>query len=291
MIRRPQTGERALTPSEWRPLALAHAGRARALTAAHVARRDRGEKHPLEDFLFEYYGFRPGQLARWHPGPGIGLVDADLAGARFYRTDGNVTTLDVEAFRTARGRGIDWVRQVLEGTASREPDYTCFCLHEWAMVYGLKPEEVRHHALGLRASADEVAKVVESHEIRCSHYDAFRFFTADARPLNTVQPLVETQPEHEQPGCLHGGTMDLYRWAYKLSPAIPSELLLDAFELAREARVLDMRSSPYDVRPFGLTNILIETAAGKAEHVALQRGITERAKPLRERFLAILRLL
>ena len=30
--------------------------------------------------------------------------------------------------------------------------------------------------------------VVESHRIACSHFDAFRFFTPTARPLNTLQP-------------------------------------------------------------------------------------------------------
>ena len=30
--------------------------------------------------------------------------------------------------------------------------------------------------------------------------------------------------------------MDLYKWAYKLSPLVPSELVADCFELAREIR-------------------------------------------------------
>ena len=55
---------RVLARSEWEPLAEAHRVRAEAATASHLARRRRGEKHPLEDFLFEYYGFRPGHLAR-----------------------------------------------------------------------------------------------------------------------------------------------------------------------------------------------------------------------------------
>ena len=34
----------------------------------------RGEKHPVVDFLFEYYRFRPSWLKRWHPGPDVILL-------------------------------------------------------------------------------------------------------------------------------------------------------------------------------------------------------------------------
>ena len=63
---------RALTttlPSvTWMPLARAHAERADEMTAGHRARRAAGEKHAIEDFLYDYYGTRPAQLRRWHPG-------------------------------------------------------------------------------------------------------------------------------------------------------------------------------------------------------------------------------
>lgn len=175
---------------------------------------------------------------------------------------------------------------VLSATDSREASFSCFGLHEWAMVYGLDPDQVRHRGLPLRASVQQIKAVVETHEIRCSHYDAFRFFTPGARPLNSLQPRAEEQASFEQPGCLHGGAMDLYRWAFKLDPAIPSELLLDCFDLARRARVLDMRSSPYDVSSLGLANISIETPEGKAEHVREQRAIADAAAPLRRRLIA-----
>ena len=41
--------------------------------------------------------------------------------------------------------------------------------------------------------------------------------------------------------------MDVYKWAVKLGPLVPGELLLDAFELAREIRRLDMEAAPYDL--------------------------------------------
>ena len=66
----------ALSSIEWRARELAHRDRADALTAEHRARAARGEKHPVWDFLFTYYSYKPAQLRRWHPGAGIVLEDA-----------------------------------------------------------------------------------------------------------------------------------------------------------------------------------------------------------------------
>lgn len=281
-----------LARSEWLPLAEAHRVRAEAATAAHRARRARGEKHPLEDFLFDYYGFRPAQLARWHPGPGVGLVEApEHAAWRHYVTNDGVTSLDLDAFRRARADGVRYALDVLRATHAREPQFSCFGLHEWAMVYRLEPEQLRHRSLPLRLTPAETDAVVAAHEIRCSHFDAFRFFTDAARPLNVLQPTRDAQVANEQPGCLHGGAMDLYRWAFKLAPGVPSDLVMDSFEVAREARILDMRSSPYDVRSLGLTNIRVESAGGKAEHVRLQRAVERRSRPVRARLIAALEAL
>lgn len=50
---------------------------------------------------------------------------------------------------------------------------------------------------------------VEAAPLRCTHYDAFRFFTAPARPRNAVTPTREAAPDLEQGGCLHAN-MDLH---------------------------------------------------------------------------------
>jgi hypothetical protein len=78
--------------------------------------------------------------------------------------------------------------------------------------------------------------------------------------------------------------MDLYKWAYKLSPLIDSELLLDCLELA--AREVDMRASPYDLSNYGYTPIAVENAAGRAEYVRCQEAIASRAAPLRAALLS-----
>ncbi|WP_409485263.1 3-methyladenine DNA glycosylase [Arsenicicoccus dermatophilus] len=276
-----------LTRSEWEPLESAHRARACAATAAHLERRARGHKHPLEDFLFEYYGFRPGHLARWHVGPGVALEGpAPHEAWPCYRTEAGRTWLDVQAYADKRGAAVRFVRDLLVGIHGRPPAFGCFGLHEWAMVYRLSPDDVRHRSLPLRLGSRGTDEVVEAHEIRCSHYDAYRFFTPDAVDRNAVRPTRETIQANEQPGCLHGGAMDLYRWAFKLAPGIPGDLVLDCFDVARQARILDMASSPYATASLGVPDIAVETPEGKAEHVRRQRAIAEAAAPVRARLIA-----
>ncbi|WP_062304021.1 hypothetical protein [Demequina subtropica] len=278
-----------LARAEWAPLAAAHAEAADALTAGHRERKGRGESHAIEDFLFEYYATRPSHLRRWHPGPGVVLEDAeDHASWRFYRTERGRTQLDVDAFMEARGTAVDLIERLLRATADRPARLGCFGLHEWAMAYRVG-EGIRH-PLPLRLGQDGTDAVVESHPIACSHFDAFRFFTPEAVPLNRLQPTRETQAQLEQPGCLHA-TMDLYKWAAKLAPAIPSSLQLEAFVLALEVRRVDMQASPYDVSSYGLPAIAIETPEGKREYVERQRDFASRGAVLRGRIVdAITRL-
>jgi hypothetical protein len=122
--------------------------------------------------------------------------------------------------------------------------------------------------------------VVESMPLRCSHFDAYRFFT-DAAVGRNAEPLTrDRQIDTEQPGCLHVA-MDLYKWAYKLAPLVDSDLVMDCLELAADARLLDMRASPYDLRGYGFEPIAVETPAGRAEYVRAQQDIADRAVPLR----------
>ncbi|PQM48436.1 hypothetical protein C1Y40_01348 [Mycobacterium talmoniae] len=121
--------------------------------------------------------------------------------------------------------------------------------------------------------------------MRCTHFDAYRFFSPAARPRNAGTPSRATQIEWEQPGCLHAN-MDLYKWCYKLSPLIGSELLLDCLELAAAAREVDMRASPYDLTGYGYQPIAVEQRAGRAEYVRCQSAIADRAAPLRATLLA-----
>jgi hypothetical protein len=277
----------------WRERARAHAVRTDALTAVWRGARDRGEKHAIEDFLFTYYPTRPGVLRRWHPGVGQVLADAaEHASWRWYRPvtlpdGGTGATLDVAAFLADRGDAVRYVRALVGATAARPGTFGCFGLHEWAMVYRDAPAGRDHrHPLPLRLGHDGTDRVVESHRVGCSHVDAYRFFTPEARDVNQLRPTRERQVAMEQPGCLHAN-MDLYKWTLKLGPAVPGELLLDAFELARDIRYTDMAASPYDVSSYGVDAVAIETPEGKAEYVRRQRGFADRAQELRSRLLDV----
>lgn len=281
-----------LDPEQWLPRRQRHEQRIDALTAGHRARAERGEKHAIEDFLFTYYSFTVGRIRRWHPGPGIELLGSDeellpLLETGSYRRTAAGAVLDVEEAARRRRTVLDRARLLLRATADRDPVFGCFGLHEWAMVYQMTPEQLRHSALGLRLSPAQTDQVVEQGRLICTHFDAFRFFTPQATPLNAHQPTRATQVELEQPGCLHAN-MDLYRWSAALLPLVPSELVADAFALAREIRYLDMRASPYDVSPFGLAPVAIETPAGRAEYARSQRRFNAHAQVLRGRLLAAL---
>ncbi|MDP9797229.1 hypothetical protein J2S43_005741 [Catenuloplanes nepalensis] len=254
----------------WRAREAAHEARVDTWIVPHLERRRRGIKHPVLDFLFSYYSHRPAQLRRWHPGFGVRLENGPVS--------------DDVAFLAKRSESVAWIRGLLAATAGRAGQFGCFGMHEWAMVYRQTQDEVRHNAWPLRLSSDETAALVEERGVRCSHFDAFRFFTGPARPLNVLQPSRERQTELEQPGCLHAN-MDVYKWAYKLGPLVESELRADAFALAYDIRSLDMRASPYDLADLGYPPVRVETPEGRAEYAAAQRGFAERAAPLRARLI------
>nr|WP_238344972.1 3-methyladenine DNA glycosylase [Actinopolymorpha cephalotaxi] len=275
---------RVLREQEWQARRDAHFRRVDAWLAPHLDRRGERRAHPVEDFLFTYYSQRPARLRRWHPGAGVVLAGPAARSAygdsRDYTTVPAGVVVDPAAL-AARVDTVRWIRDLLAATRARPAFLGCFGLHEWAMVYRQPQEEVRHAAWPLRLGAEGTDQVVETHRIRCSHFDAYRFFTEPARPRNTLRPARETQRDLEQPGCLHAN-MDLYKWAYKMSPHVRSELVADCFELAREIRELDMRASPYDLSALGYRPVPIETPEGRAEYAAAQRGFAERAGVLRD---------
>lgn len=343
-----------LAEPAWRARAAAHEARVRAWTDPHQARAARGEKHPVYDFLFTYYAFRPAWLRRWHPGPGLALAGpgareflrwpeylplpegragspsrpefqappapapftprpasdpavppgppADLAAPDAPDAVSNATALvdsaapalgdpapvalTAAALPAHRRAFVVWLRGLLAAMQTRPAFFGCYGLHEWAMVYRQTPEETRHNAWPLRYPPADLARIVEASAVCCSHFDAFRFFTAPARPLNRLQPTRADTAQLEQRGCLHAN-MDLYKWAFKLAPFTPAELIADCFELARDIREVDMRASPYDLATLGFTPVPIETAAGRADYERHQRAFAARGEPLRARLLAV----
>ena len=277
-----------LARGEWSAAQEAHARRAGAWVDPHLARRSSGETHPVWDFPFDYYRLRPTHLTRWNPGLGTVLLDAadsPVARRRHHVTDAEGTVrLDPRAFLARRGAALGEIRALLASVSDAHPRFDCFGLHEWAMVYRAPRPR---HGLPLRLGERGTNEVVDTHPVRCTHFDAYRFFTPAARPLNLTVLTREGQAGNDQPGCVHV-TMDLYKWAAKMGPIVPGELLLDCFELAARARTLDMEASPYDCRGLGFGVVAVETPEGKAEYVRRQRELAREAAPLRDRLVALL---
>ena len=263
----------------------AHRERVEPWVRDRLERGQRGEKHPVYDFLFEYYAFRPAHLKRYSPGLGVLLEEAErfsLDWPDHYTISERGAIIEVSAFQTRRLPMLRWGIRFLKTTLERAPVFHCFGLHEWAMVY--RTPEVRHDKVPLRLSQQELARFVESQNLCCTHFDAFRFFTLEAKPRNRYELERSSVTEHDQPGCIHAN-MDLYKWSFHQAPFIASKLIADAFELAWMARKIDMRASPYDLSALGFEPIAIETRAGREEYVAWQRKLHELSQPVRERVL------
>lgn len=284
-----------LPASDWQAREAAHRVRAERHTLAARRRKDHGQPHPVEDFLFQYYPYSFAFLENWHPGNGIGLEwsGPDLPPPsrfpeRSYTHGDGLLFADASRLSEKERDRLAWVRDLLAATRDRAPNFACHGLHEWAMVYGGK--EVRHEkTTPLRLPQEEIDALVKSRTICCSHHDAFRFFAPEARPMNRLQPDLESRMAHEQPGCIHAN-MDLYKWAAKAMPWIGSDLLLDTFEMALELRDLDMRASPYDLTAWGREPVRIETPEGRRAYEAEQRALAANAAPLRGRLVEAIRL-
>lgn len=274
-----------LSEKTWKNRQAQHEQKVDALVGNYLIERSQHKKNPVMDFLFQYYAFRPSMLKRWSPGFGTFLEftnESELPEFEELKIEDSVALIGQDTFPERRIRSTNWILEMLKSTRERRPSFGCFGMHEWAMVY--KAEKPRHDQVPLRMEPEELATFVESRPLLCTHFDAFRFFTEPAQPMNKFKLSREKFDESEQPGCIHSN-MDLYKWAFKLYPWISSDLILEAFELAVEARTIDMKASPYDLENYGLEPIKIETELGRKEYKELQEAIFEKGKPVREKII------
>ena len=272
-----------LSANDWLKLKHDHEQRVDDLLRVYLNDRSHQKKNPVMDFLFEYYHFRPSQLRKWTPGYDVKLHfsnEADLPKLKELKVDDQKAYLDLNLLREKRLKSAVWILELLQASASKKPAFGCFGMHEWAMVY--KTDQPRHNQLPLRMDDDDLASFVESRPLICTHFDAFRFFTNEAVPLNKHELSRDNFIEMEQPGCIHSN-MDLYKWAFKLYPWVSSDIILEAFEIAVEARFIDMKASPYDLEDYGLEPIKIETEQGRIEYKLAQEAIFKKAEPLRNK--------
>lgn len=268
--------------SEWKNTMQSHENELEKLLDPYLKKRSMHQKDPVLDFLFEYYAFRPSHLKRWSPGIGMALEicsTSDLPEVSELTISDHLAFLNPKHFPDKRLKSLRWTIELLKKSSNKKPLFGCFGMHEWAMVY--RAGEVRHEQIPLRLSDDEIAKFVESRPLLCTHFDAFRFFTEKAKPMNRNELSREKFQQMEQPGCLHTN-MDLYKWAYKFYPWISSEVIREAFFNAVQTRKVDMQASPYDAREFGLEPIKIETEAGRKVYLERQTEIYEQSMPIRQ---------
>lgn len=273
---------------EWTLRAKNHAAQVSPITDAFLKRRGLQIKHAVHDFLFTYYNFSTSKLKQWVPSFEECLIVQDNVCEEYswlndhwFSKNGNVLSLNRTLINQGTLQAAAFIANLCSNILSKTPRFNCFGLHEWAMIYKSTPESIRHQGYQLRISPDELAKFVESQMICCSHYDAYRFFTEDARPLNVLKPVLETRLDMEQGGCLHAN-MDLYKWATRLFPWIGSDFILKTFFLALKGRELDMRASPYDLMHEGYPPICIETEEGRKQYQKEQQQLAEESIILRK---------
>jgi len=217
-----------LHPDEWKKKQQAHLLSLSPIIEPYLKKRSKQEKDPVLDFLFEYYHFRPSRLQKWSPGYGTGLLTGNqpLPQLRELIVKSGIAYLDPDLFPDNRKQSLHWILKLLEQSADKEPAFGCFGMHEWAMVY--KTGNIRHNLVPLRMDNNELAEFVESRPLVCTHFDAFRFFTSSAKPMNKYTLSRKTFADTEQPGCIHTN-MDLYKWGFKCIRGSQVKLFLSHF--------------------------------------------------------------
>ncbi|MEM6688000.1 MAG: 3-methyladenine DNA glycosylase [Planctomycetota bacterium] len=304
--------QRTVPRDQWLSLSREYHNRVQKWTVPFRQRRKVGQSHPVHDFLFVYYQYSPAKLEHWHPGIGVLLENANERPAWMdesdYATSNNCLFLDPRKLSQRLAERLIWILEMLTRTQEREPHFSCFGLHEWAMVY--QGEEVRHEkSTPFRLPQVEIDRVVEGRPLTCTHFDAYRFFADSAKPKNRITPTMDDRIVLEQPACIHAN-MDLYKWAYKSMPWIGSDLLWQCFELAMTARVIDMRASPYDLSAYEILDsqengsecqldaafnhfapIPVETPAGRREYELAQRELYSRGLETRGELISKLQSL
>lgn len=274
-------------------------------------------KHPIYNFLIEYYGLKGAKgtrrLARWSPGPrGVnesilleGACEEDFGSILHLRgaimEEDGIMYSPFEFFgkgnpekREDAARAATpylWYRSILQNTAQAEPILHCHGLHEWAMQYqppgAPPPPSAKYQGhLPLRVDQQVINEAVERKGVSCTHVDALRYFAPAAGPLNHHGFKLERidQLRLEQPACVHAH-MDLLKILLRLQPFCEAELLQRVLEIALKARRLDVAASPYDVSSYGVDTVAVESKNGRAQYRTEQLALMKAAAPVREDLL------
>lgn len=271
-------------------------------------RQHASNTHPIYNFLHKYYRYNTEDMLKYSPGMDVVLEygSDDALSTKYLNVDEKTNRCYFDKALLQEKLVDGWAGsvnvlhnyEVLKSTMKKTPFFGCFGLHEWAMLYsGASTEDhddkpkKHQEKLPLRVPQDIVNQIVETGPLRCTHFDAWRFFHPEAQPLNIHHPMKrQTQAQHEQGGCIHAN-MDLFKYAYQLHPLVSSDLVLRSLRLAVRARKIDMRASPYDVSQYldSTTEgpIRVETKDGRMQYVKEQEALYQAAMPIRAELVQV----
>jgi len=287
-----------ITVREWTKRANSHRMRIRDLLGGMYYDRKVHDRHPIYNFIFNYYRFRPkATIERFSAGIDVGVEfveDLYLAPPSKYLSVRN-GLIEIDPVKLFNEKSIQRIRNVhtlLDIVQRRVPSFSCFGVHEYAMLHsGARHSYFQSGVLKLRMSQQEIDAVVERAPIRCTHFDAIRHFPDSSSKMCVIKTSPQSRTRNEQAGCIHTN-LDLFKFSLRLWPFASSELVADALELAIRARELDMRASPYDLSSvsdfqelkcdFNLTPILIETESGRAEFRDATMALYRDSLPIRQ---------
>jgi len=128
-----------LSETQWKTVEDSNQHLLEPIVSAHRLRRMKGEKHPIIDFLFDYYHFKPSKLLEWTPGIGVYLKGSkakDLVVKKGFNENQHGVFIDTHTFPADRMDGLNWTIDLLKQSFDRKPQFNCFGLHEWCMTSG-----------------------------------------------------------------------------------------------------------------------------------------------------------
>ena len=250
-------------------------------------------EHPIYNFIHRYYSYSLKQIKLYSPGINIKLESSTKDDLNVLLSPDNFDIIKNQycskTISIKKKKKLLRNQEILLQTTLNTPHFSCFGLHEWAMLAIGDGQESRHQSLPLRVSQETIDKIVKMKgSIRCTHYDAFRFFHPDVQDYNEISLSRNNQKDYEQGACVHA-TMDLFKYAYEIYPFISAELLRKCLSVSLKARHIDMRASPYDCSQIdGVDDpIKIETAEGRKQYATEQEKLYQLSVPLRIQLLEV----
>ena len=279
----------SLSREEWQGCREADLGRVRPWAEDRVRRMARGEKHPVHDFLFEYYSFRPAHLLRWSPGVDVRLRGRDRGRRRLGRVRAvrrRPRSFPHSAFPATARSYLHWAVQLPErGRRRGSRRSRCLGLHEWAMVY--RDPNVRHPYVPLRLGRAETDAVVETpaaalHALRrvpLLHPGRGAPQPAGPHPRDDHRPRPARLPARRRWTCTSSRT----RWPR--SARRPSWRTPSSWRPRPGSWTCG--PAPTTSPPTATRRSAIETREGREEYVAAQRELERRSRPVRERLTEV----